>query len=106
ELLVLRARLDDVETRLRAGDVQVFDALVRAAVAGGADGVPEQLVPAVLSALRTLPGEVSRLRALFILRCRGTLSGVREGLIEAYRREPSRRVARAIESTLVELAHR
>jgi len=51
-------------------------------------------------------GEEGRLTALYVLRCRGTLNGVRDSLIEAYRREPSRRVANELRAVLVELAHR
>jgi hypothetical protein len=68
--------------------------------------VPESLVGPLLTALRVLPDEDDRRTALFILRYRGTLSGAREGLLEAYRREPSRRVATEIRQVLVELAHR
>ncbi len=106
ELLTLDAGLSEVADRLRAGDNEAFDALHRRAQAGGRDGVPDALVDALLESLDTLTGEDAKLRALFILRCRGTLEGVRDGLLNAYRKEPSRRVARAIREALIELSHR
>ena len=73
--------------------------------ATGRDGVPSSLLPGLLRLLERTPNEQTRLRILLILRCRGTLDGVESGLMEAYRREPSSRVADAIRATIVELAH-
>jgi hypothetical protein len=91
---------------LRAGDRVVLRSLFVSAKGFGRGGVPESLVGPTLRALRRLPDEDDRRTALFILRYRGTLDGAREGLIEAYRREPSRRVATEIRQVLLELAHR
>jgi hypothetical protein len=91
---------------LEQNDLTVLRSLFVRAKDHGRAGVPESLVGPTLTALRRLPGEDDRRTALFILRYRGTLDGAREGLIEAYRREPSRRVAKEIRLTLDELAHR
>jgi hypothetical protein len=93
-------------SELERGDTVVLRSLFVSAKASGRAGVPESLVGPTLMALRVLPHEDDRRTALFILRYRGTLDGAREGLIEAYRREPSRRVAREIRQVLDELAHR
>jgi len=98
--------LDRVAEALAAGDTAVLGALVRRARVGGPLGVPDRLVPAVLTALRTLPGEQDRRTALLVLRYRGRLEGVEEGLKEAYRREPSERLASEIRQALAELATR
>ncbi|MHC4550376.1 MAG: hypothetical protein ACYTEZ_16530 [Planctomycetota bacterium] len=91
---------------LEARDPVVLRALLTRSRAYPRTGVPDALVGPVFAALRRASGEDDRRVALFILRYRGTLDGVREGLIEAYRREPSRRVAREIGQVLLELAHR
>ncbi len=88
------------------GDGAVLDALLRSASRLGEEGVPNALVPAVLAALRTLPGEDGRRAALLVIRFRGRFDDVREGLLEAYRYEPSRRVAQEIGEAIAELAHR
>jgi len=98
-----RARLGEL---IAAGDGPALDALLRRARALGEQGVPPELAPAVLKALRTVPGEDGRKAALLILRFRGRFDDVRDGLIEAYRHEPSRRVAQEIRETIEELAHR
>ena len=72
----------------------------------GKDGVDARFVAPLLDALRGLPAKDDRLRVLMIFRFRGTLADAREGLIEAYRTEQSRRVAGEIRRTLLELAHR
>ncbi|MHC4959034.1 MAG: HEAT repeat domain-containing protein [Planctomycetota bacterium] len=97
------AKLGDL---LRAGDETILDTLVFRAQGRGAAGVPSQLVHDVALAVSGLPSEESRLKALFILRCRGVLEDVRIPLMKAYRTEPSRRVAGQIETTLQELAYR
>jgi hypothetical protein len=53
-----------------------------------------------------MPGEDGRRAALLVLRLRGRLGAVRDGLLDAYRYEPSRRVAKEIAATIEELAHR
>jgi hypothetical protein len=72
----------------------------------GAEGLPDGFLDPVLRALVTLPSEDDRLAALAVLRRRGTLEGVQAALEDAYRREPSRRVAQEIAETLRELAYR
>jgi len=91
---------------LAAGDGIVLDVLLRRAGKLGPDAVPPVLVPAVLEALKSLPGEDGRRAALLVLRLRGRYDDVRDGLVEAYRYEPSRRVAAEILETTTELAHR
>ena len=98
--------LREVGALLRSGDATLLDALVQRAGLQGPGGVPEALLPDLLTALKDLSGEESRLKVLFILRIRGRLEGVAEDLVEAYRRERSRRVVSQIETTLKELAHR
>jgi len=88
------------------GDGPVLDTVFRRARVGGAAAVPEVIVAALLRALRTVPGEDRRRLILLTLRFRGRFNDVREGLVEAYRREPSRRVAKDIERAIQELAHR
>ena len=101
------AGLEELAERLSDGDEAVLDAVYRRALGRGAEGVPEVLVPAILGAVRRMPGEAGRVKAVLALRCRGRDDGpTREGLTEAYRREPSRRVATEIKTTLIELAHR
>jgi len=95
-----------VAKRLEEGDRELLAPIVARAQARGADGVDPALLPALLRTLKTAPGEEDRMRALYALRCRGVLEGVEAGLMDAYRREPSRRVADAIRETLVELAYR
>ncbi|MHC4941142.1 MAG: hypothetical protein ACYTHK_19575 [Planctomycetota bacterium] len=91
---------------IRAGDTAILDTLAFRAESQGAAGVPPQLVHDIALAVGLLPDEAGRLKALFILRCRGVLDDVRVPLIGAYRTEPSRRVAGQIETTLQELAYR
>lgn len=98
-----RARLAEL---VAEGDGAVLDVLLRHAGQFGAQGVPPALVPAVLKALRTLPAENGRRAALLVLRFRGRFDDTREGLVEAYRYEPSRRVASDIGEAIAELAHR
>jgi hypothetical protein len=97
------ARLGEL---LAEGDGAVLDALLVRARKSQGTRVPDALVPGVLKALRAIPGEEGRRAALLVLRFRGRLDDVREGLVDAYRHEPSRRVAREIGETIVELAHR
>ncbi|MCK6459270.1 MAG: hypothetical protein L6Q95_05175 [Planctomycetes bacterium] len=91
---------------LAEGDPAVLDALLRRAWKSRGAGIPAALVPGVLAALRGIPGEDGRRAALLVLRFRGRLEDVREGLVDAYRHEPSRRVAKEIGETIEELAHR
>ncbi len=98
-----RARLEGL---VAEGDGAALDALLRRAKRLGERGVPPALAPAVLEALRKLPGEDGRRAALLVLRFRGRFDDVREGLVEAYRYEPSRRVAKEIGEAIDELAHR
>lgn len=91
---------------LAKGDGTVLDVLLRRAGRLGPEALPPALVPAVLGALRSLPGEDGRRAALLVLRLRGRFDDVREGLVEAYRYEPSRRVAAEILEAITELAHR
>jgi hypothetical protein len=93
-------------TLVAGGDGAVLDAILRRARMLGERGVPPPVVPAVLAALRTLKGEDGRRAALLVLRFRGRFDDVREALLEAYRFEPSRRVAKEIGETIDELAHR
>jgi len=89
---------------LEDGDRALLRALLgRAQVSAS---VPEPLVPGILNALRTWPSEEERRVALFVLRYCGTLEGIRDELMDAYRREPSRRVAMEIREVMEELAHR
>lgn len=106
ELLKLGEGIDVLAGALERGDEAVLAALQRRVQAVGRPGIPDALLPGVLHALREQPSEDGRLTALFVLRCRGTLEGVRDGLTAAYRREPSRRVAKEIGKVIVELAHR
>jgi hypothetical protein len=92
---------------LSDGDEAVLDAVFQRALARGGEGLPEALVPHVLAAVREMPGEAGRIKAVLALRGRGRLDpAIREGLIEAYRLEPSGRVAAEIKTALIELAHR
>jgi hypothetical protein len=95
-----------VAERLESGDLAVLAPIAARAKARGRKGIAPRLVPAILFALREGPSEQDRLQALFALRCRGTLDDVRDGLMDAYQREPSQRVADAIRDVLVELAYR
>ncbi|MHC4955980.1 MAG: HEAT repeat domain-containing protein [Planctomycetota bacterium] len=95
-----------VAEKLDAGDAFMLGPVQQRARAGGAASVDEALLPALLRLLERAPGETVRQRALLTLRFRGTLDGVEEGLMEAYRREPSSRVADAIRDTIIDLAHR
>jgi hypothetical protein len=106
ELLNLGERTDLLAEALERGDPAVLAALQRRVQGMGREGLPDALLPGLLKALREQPGEEGRLTALFVLRCRGTLQGVRDDLIAAYRREPSRRVAKEIRKVIEELAHR
>jgi len=98
--------VEAVAARLEGGDLAMLDPIVARAQARGKDGVPLRLLPALLHALRTAPGEDDRFRALYALRCQGRLAELDGGLMDAYRREPSERVADAIAETLRELAIR
>lgn len=91
---------------LAEGDAAVLDALLGRARKSVGARVPDALVPGVLAALRAMPGEDGRRAALMILRFRGRLDDVRQGLMEAYQHEPSRRVAGEIGEVIDELAHR
>ncbi|MHC4732109.1 MAG: hypothetical protein ACYS6Z_16185, partial [Planctomycetota bacterium] len=108
ELMNLGGRrgLAHLAEELERGDPIVLRALFMRAKGHGRAGVPESLVGPALRALRVFPDEDDRRTALFIFRYRGTLDGAREGLVEAYRREPSRRLATEIRQVLEELAHR
>jgi hypothetical protein len=101
-----RAGLAHLAEELEGLDPRILHSLFMRAKTHGRAGVPEALVGPTLTALREMPAEDDRRTALFILRYRGTLDGSREGLVEAYRREPSRRLATEIRQVLVELAHR
>ncbi|MHC4222408.1 MAG: hypothetical protein ACYSX0_04920 [Planctomycetota bacterium] len=102
-----RAGLEELAELLGEGERLVLDALGARALSHGRDGVPDELVPALLTGVRELAGEDGRIQALWILRGRGILDRtVEEGLKEAYRREPSERVAGEIDRALEELAHR
>jgi hypothetical protein len=101
-----RAGLAHLAEELERGDPQILHSLLMQAKTLGRRGVPEALVGPALSALRKMPDEDDRRTALFIFRYRGTLDAAREGLVEAYRREPSRRLATEIRQVLGELAHR
>jgi len=91
---------------LAEGDGVALSVVLRRAMKLGEQGVPAVLAPAVLRALRTMPGEDGRRAALLALRFRGRFDDVRDGLIEAYRFEPSRKVAADIGEGITELAHR
>jgi len=108
ELLNLGGRqgIAHLAEELDGGDPVILRTLLANAKGFGRAGVPEPLVGPALMALRGLPDEDDRRTALFIFRYRGTLDGAREGLVEAYRREPSRRLATEIRQVLEELAHR
>ncbi|MHC4409354.1 MAG: hypothetical protein ACYS0F_10150 [Planctomycetota bacterium] len=95
-----------VAERLESGDLTLLAPIVARAQARGKAGIRPRLLPALLQMLTTASGEENRLQVLFALRCRGSLEGVEQGLMDAYRREPSRRIATAIRETLVERAHR
>jgi hypothetical protein len=89
------------------GDGAVLHALLLRARMAGEEGVPRGLVPAVLEAVRRMPGEDGRRAALFVLRFRGRFEDdVRQGLLDAYVHEPSRRVAADIAEAIEELAYR
>jgi hypothetical protein len=108
ELLNLGGRqgITHLAAELDRGDPVILRTLLANAKGSGRAGVPESLVGPTLKALRGFPDEDDRRTALFIFRYRGTLDGAREGLVEAYRREPSRRLATEIRKVLEELAHR
>jgi hypothetical protein len=95
-----------VAALIEAGEGWALDALLRRARGMGERGVPEAAVPAVLAALRGMPGEDGRRAALFVLRFRARFDDTRSGLVEAYRHEPSRRFAEEIGRAIAELAHR
>ena len=95
-----------VGDRLEERDDAVLMPIVLRAQARGRAGVDDRLLAPLLLTLRRARGESDKFWALYALRCRGSLDGVEKGLMDAYRREPSRRVAEAIRDTLVELAHR
>ena len=93
--------------RLRAGDASLLGSIFLRATRLDEGALPDGLVPAMLDTLRSFPGEIGRLQALYTLRARGKLDdATRTGLVLAYRTEPSRRVARQIGTVLTELAHR
>ena len=98
--------IEAVAARLLDGDEAMLGPIQGRAQAAGTLGVDDALLPALLDTLERAPSELIRMRVLYTLRCRATLEGVEKGLMEAYRREPSRRVAAAIRATLIELAHR
>lgn len=91
---------------LAAGDADLLEVLLQRALSAGGQGVPEALLPSLLHVVASHPSELERRRALYVLRLVGRLDPVREGLLDAYRREPSTRVAAEIRSSLIELAHR
>ena len=95
-----------VREELEDGDPEILQVLLTRVRNRGRTGIPDALLPAVIGILRTAPGEDARRTALFVLRYRATLEGVRSGLLEADRREPSRRLAGDIRTVLLELAHR
>ncbi|MEM8884043.1 MAG: HEAT repeat domain-containing protein [Planctomycetota bacterium] len=96
----------DVAERLDAGDEAMLGPIVTRAGVLGRQGVPKELLEPLLRTVERGSSEAARLRALFALRCRGTLEGVETRLMRAYELEPSGRIADAIRETLVELAHR
>jgi len=98
--------VDAVAQRLRDGDEAMLGPIQGRAAAAGELGVNARLLPALFRTLERSPSELTRMRVLYIMRCRATLEGVQESLMDAYRREPSRRAATAIRGMLIELAHR
>lgn len=82
--------------------IQIADA-VEIALGVGREHFP---VFNLVDEFRWMQSEEGRRVALLALRLRGRFDDVREGLIEAYRFEPSRRVAQEIGAAIVELAHR
>ena len=97
--------IERIGQRLKAGDARLLDVVSQRSHRVH-DGVPDQILPAVLHVLQNASAESARLQALFIIRARGRMEGVHQALIDAYRKEPSRRVANQIETVLRELAHR
>ncbi|MGQ0612936.1 MAG: hypothetical protein ACT4PV_04240 [Planctomycetaceae bacterium] len=91
---------------LERGDRSLLDMLLRRAVAQGAGILPPPLREPLLRRLRESPQEASRRSALLILRLHGRKEGLLPALQEAYRHEPSDRVAGEIAATARELAHR
>lgn len=98
--------LDQVGALVRRGNRPILDYLLQQALLLGKAGVPEALLDDLLYALQNLPGDQARMKVLQVLRLRGTAEGVLEGLIDAYQREKSRRVAAQIETVIEELVHR
>jgi hypothetical protein len=90
-----------------AADPAAIAAVLGRARQGGPRGVPDRLVPALLDGLVRIPGEDGKRAVLFVLRFRGRFDDrTRGALLEAYRREPSRRLAQEIAKVIEELAHR
>jgi len=95
-----------VAASLDSGDRAVLDAMVRRAVAQGVGAAPPETIPSLLRIVRRASSEAARRGALLVLRLQGDLAAVRDDLLDAYRREPSARVAEEIAATLRDLAHR
>jgi len=92
---------------LRKGDPGLVGLLFERALEGGKYGVPAALVPALLGALANGRGETERLRALTAVRLAAPPGdAVTAALVEAYRREPSLRIADAMRDTLKERRRR
>jgi len=100
------AGVDAVNARLLRGDEAALGAVLQRAINAGRASVSARLLPGLIDLVARAPGEQTRLQALHVLRVRGILDDVREGLIDAYRREPSHRVANKIKEVLIELAQR
>jgi len=94
-----------VARRLNDRDSAMIAPLLQRVRSLGREGVAESLLPALLRFLESAPNEEARQLILLILRCRGTLDGIDEGLMDAYRREPSSRLAKSIRAAIIELAH-
>lgn len=95
--------LEAVARALRRLDTEVVESLWTRAATQGPAGLPEALLPAVLDALRLLPGESARQKVVLALRGRGMRRGVAPALEEAYRRDPSGVVALTIRDALTDL---
>ncbi len=84
-------------------DAEVVESIWPRATTQGAAGLPDLLLPAMLEALRRLPGESARQKVVLALRGRGLRRGVADALHEAYRRDPSAVVALTIRDALADL---
>ncbi len=95
--------LEAVSRAISRLDAQAVESIWTRAATQGPAGLPDALLPALLDALRRLPGESARQKVVLALRGRGMRRGVAPALEEAYRRDPSTLVALTIRDALADL---